>query len=320
MPSYVRLDPTDAQFVDVIHTDTQGYGTNRPMGHVDFYANGEGEQPGCGALNMFPQLLNQGMNATLQEAGTCSHSRSHQYFIESLQTYNKSSRAFCKVVAYQCPNYREVAEGKCINNCNPNQEGKCMFIGLGARQIANQKNVIMYFKTSNMRPYCLSPYRTYIDVGATSSPVLYTVIFLTIYDSKGAATTWTYNDGHPMPVQSRVLISTLVFSSLVLSSSELSTVNLHWNSRFYPFGLLRKTFVNGFIRVKSIELTTIDGKRIMLCPRGGEISVDVYEYEKVMFHRDACNKGKNASATEASTNVAVQTSTNVTNLTNDTKQ
>lgn len=33
-----------------------GYGTNRPMGHVDFYANGEGEQPGCGALNMVSSI------------------------------------------------------------------------------------------------------------------------------------------------------------------------------------------------------------------------------------------------------------------------
>lgn len=47
MGSHVRLDPTDAMFVDVIHTDTQslssmeipGYGMSQTCGHIDFYPN-----------------------------------------------------------------------------------------------------------------------------------------------------------------------------------------------------------------------------------------------------------------------------------------
>lgn len=47
-----KLDPTDAEFVDVIHTDVLGRGMLRAMGHVDFYPNIGPHQPGCQEANM----------------------------------------------------------------------------------------------------------------------------------------------------------------------------------------------------------------------------------------------------------------------------
>lgn len=44
-----RLDPTDAAFVDIIHTCAGYLGYSQPCGHVDFYPNGGTyRQPGCG--------------------------------------------------------------------------------------------------------------------------------------------------------------------------------------------------------------------------------------------------------------------------------
>lgn len=58
-----RLDSTDAEFVDVIHSNGEnlilgGLGSFQPMGHVDFYPNGGRVQSGCsnifvGALTDF---------------------------------------------------------------------------------------------------------------------------------------------------------------------------------------------------------------------------------------------------------------------------
>ena len=48
----VRLDSTDAKFVDVIHSNTEialglGLGTTDDSGHIDFFVNGGQSQPGC---------------------------------------------------------------------------------------------------------------------------------------------------------------------------------------------------------------------------------------------------------------------------------
>jgi hypothetical protein len=42
-----RLDRTDAKFVDVVHTHSGALGEISPSGHVDFYFNQGGRQPGC---------------------------------------------------------------------------------------------------------------------------------------------------------------------------------------------------------------------------------------------------------------------------------
>mgnify|MGYP002715751375 CR=1 FL=1 len=41
------LDPTDAHFVDVLHTGAGVLGQWGPNGHADFYFNGGSSQPGC---------------------------------------------------------------------------------------------------------------------------------------------------------------------------------------------------------------------------------------------------------------------------------
>lgn len=57
-----HLAASDANFVDVIHTDGGRLGFPIPLGHADFYPNGgRGRQPGCD----IPNILSMGMNSLL---------------------------------------------------------------------------------------------------------------------------------------------------------------------------------------------------------------------------------------------------------------
>lgn len=78
----MRLDPGDAHFVDVLHTNagsiTKGsLGLTTPSGHVDYYPNGGSVQPGCYGSSM--SLMDP------VERVACNHRRSYRYFIEILK-------------------------------------------------------------------------------------------------------------------------------------------------------------------------------------------------------------------------------------------
>ncbi|KAJ8721682.1 hypothetical protein PYW07_002457 [Mythimna separata] len=71
------LDRTCAKFVDIIHTDPGGYGSDMSTGTVDIWPNytgGAGTQAGC-PVGKFEQFSAEDL---------CSHDRSWQYFVESL--------------------------------------------------------------------------------------------------------------------------------------------------------------------------------------------------------------------------------------------
>ena len=89
-PTQTRLDPTDAAFVQAIHTNSQDFGSDEAMGAVDFMVNGGGSQPGC---------------STESNLVGCSHERATDLFINSVAwSISKScawpvSNATCKPIA-----------------------------------------------------------------------------------------------------------------------------------------------------------------------------------------------------------------------------
>ncbi|XP_027698364.1 lipase member I-like isoform X2 [Vombatus ursinus] len=94
-PPHKRLDYTDAQFVDVIHSDSNALGIKQPLGHIDFYPNGGKTQPGC------PKSIFSGASFI-----KCNHQRAVHLFMTSLE-------AKCDLTAYPCHSHKDYRNGKC---------------------------------------------------------------------------------------------------------------------------------------------------------------------------------------------------------------
>ncbi|XP_070509269.1 lipase member H [Chironomus tepperi] len=65
------LDPSDAHFVDILHSAAGILGQWHTSGHADFYINGGTSQPGCSSSTIFQTLA-------------CDHTRVTPLFIESI--------------------------------------------------------------------------------------------------------------------------------------------------------------------------------------------------------------------------------------------
>ncbi|XP_063614992.1 inactive pancreatic lipase-related protein 1-like, partial [Penaeus indicus] len=132
-PEENRLDPSDAIFVDVIHTNAGSVlescvGLELPTGHVDFYPNGGDHQPGCVVL---------GEDWTDLLAGGCSHGRSHDYWVESILAL-QPDQAFS---ARSCESWEAYEQGAC-----PECGGNCVAMGFHLVPGSAQG---LYFLTTN---------------------------------------------------------------------------------------------------------------------------------------------------------------------------
>ncbi|BFZ16416.1 hypothetical protein BsWGS_19455 [Bradybaena similaris] len=152
----VRLDPTDARFVDVIHTDAlpydtvRGYGIIEPIGHVDFYPNGGHDQTGCyedsSVLGFVGDVVENGL--TTAETGlTCNHERSRELFTSSILL--SSTESSCSFLAYPCQSEDSFMRGECLNCGNR----PCPIMGFDASGSFGSRGVF-YLKTTGSSPFC----------------------------------------------------------------------------------------------------------------------------------------------------------------------
>ncbi|XP_066930049.1 pancreatic triacylglycerol lipase-like [Clytia hemisphaerica] len=136
-----RIDPTDAEFVDVIHTDAKtlvvnGFGTTQEMGHIDFFPNGGFDQVGCGNLDV-----------SVVQYLACSHYRVLRYYMESINSP-------CPYYGYPCQSYEDFKNGHCTH-C---PDGGCPRMGYHVARPKKDLKMKYYTLTNENYPFCAYHY------------------------------------------------------------------------------------------------------------------------------------------------------------------
>ncbi|RXG68319.1 Pancreatic triacylglycerol lipase [Armadillidium vulgare] len=232
-----KLDPSDAIFVDAIHTDLvllnilPSLGEPKPLGHIDIYVNGGYDQSGCDLTleslldptNNFEENLFDVFSHEI----FCSHVRPLPYYIEALT--NQS----CQWVAYECPSDELFKKGECTTCGEDNS--KCGFLGPRADEYANKtrKNVVLFIETAKKPPFCVQHYVVSISTGVVQRkpPTGGTITFQVIGD------TGKFTDEFQINRIDHGKIKKSLFINHV-KVGHISSVKLTWKSGHLFLGLL----------------------------------------------------------------------------------
>ncbi|XP_034549994.1 phospholipase A1 member A isoform X2 [Notolabrus celidotus] len=231
--TFDRLDPSDAQFVDAIHTDSDYFGISIPVGHVDFFLNGGKDQTGC-ARSRF---------ASMYGYVICDHMR-------ALHVYMSALNSSCPLIGIPCSSYEEFLKGNCVD-CGVFR-GSCPAIGLtensGISVSPVPKEQKLFLLTSSTSPFCAHHVLLRLEVSPLDK------------SAEVEVTLRTESLGREQRV--RLQTDTTVYRTVLthpLPLCEIQTIELkNTGSRFYR---------QGDIHVKSVCVSQIPSNRqdVPLC-------------------------------------------------------
>ncbi|XP_017792811.1 PREDICTED: uncharacterized protein LOC108574698 [Habropoda laboriosa] len=150
-----RLDKTDANFVDVIHSNGEqlllgGLGSWQPMGDVDFYPNGGRMQTGCS--NLFLGAVSDIIwSSAVEGRSLCNHRRAYKLFTDSVSPK-------CRFPAFPCDNgYDGLLRGECFP-CGVSGMGRaCGDMGYYSDESPARGQ--LYLVTREEEPFCAHQYQ-----------------------------------------------------------------------------------------------------------------------------------------------------------------
>ncbi|XP_040168742.1 pancreatic lipase-related protein 2-like [Anopheles arabiensis] len=121
-----RIMASDADYVEIIHTNGGVLGFMEPIGDADFYPNYGRVQPGCG----------------VDVGGGCAHARAVHFYVESIL----SRHGF---VGQQCQSFQNIRDGTCA------QTGVSSRMGGEPPNAKGAPEGIFFLQTANSFPFAV---------------------------------------------------------------------------------------------------------------------------------------------------------------------
>ncbi|XP_033005455.1 inactive pancreatic lipase-related protein 1-like isoform X2 [Lacerta agilis] len=180
-PTEVRLDKSQADFVDIIHTDSAptipylGFGISQAIGHLDFYPNGGEYMPGC-KKNAISQIVDiDGIWEGTRDFVACNHLRSYKYYSDSIV----SPDGF---LGYPCAAYNLFE----TDGCFPCPNGGCPKMGhyaIESKDRFTSSFTKLYLNTGDAKDFARWRYKVSVTLSGRSSVRGY--INIALYGSGG---------------------------------------------------------------------------------------------------------------------------------------
>lgn len=252
----VRLDPSDAQFVDVLHTDGEsilklGFGMMQAVGHVDYFPNNGEDQPGCEKGPVASIVTESSLYGGARSYVACNHLRAIDYYTESINSA-------CPFHAFQCDNFDDFKSGLCMP-CTGNHCGIMGYHSDRVKPSRGTTHVKYYLKTGSSGPFCRFHYEVRVSLSDDSSRTTWRgLLFANIFGSNGQIgenqLTDDYIELQPGKTYGFVLTSTHDLGTV-------TSINFHWKHSSRVWNPLEWNILN--LRHPTLNVRTIsvfDGK------------------------------------------------------------
>ncbi|XP_017325469.1 phospholipase A1 member A isoform X1 [Ictalurus punctatus] len=173
---YDRLDPSDAMFVEAIHTDSDSFGISIPVGHVDFFINGGLDQTGC-VRSSFATIF---IYFPVYGYVICDHMR-------ALHVYMSALNGSCPLYGFPCSSYEDFLAGRCTT-CDDPFNNICPQIGLlknsGITMSPLPIHGKVYLLTTSEVPFCVHHILIELKVSSLKKSAVVQVTLVSMQDIK----------------------------------------------------------------------------------------------------------------------------------------
>ncbi|XP_028976464.2 lipase member I [Esox lucius] len=261
--SRLSLDYTDAQYVDVIHTNFNAnepiaaLGVSRPLGHVDFYVGRGHLLPGC------PHALMKRERYIL-----CSHQWAYRLFTSSIGSS-------CPITAFPCLGVEDYQKALCTS-CHHPGLNTCPLLGYDISWLPPDRPIGFQPVTAVLgiavkEPFCVSPFL--LEVHLVGNVSLNAQLFVQLKGGVGKTPVMLVSGPSPMQFDPHQTYQFMV--SIDHRVKEFRILSLEFNSQRLLYLQWRKISIQishlvltqlprhkGLVVYSSRSLTAVENQRM----------------------------------------------------------